>query len=160
MVNSRSRGPFLISSDSQWIRFDSWTGPNLSKIVYRHDVTKVAPWWFISWHIISLQPIKAEQNTSVTNRNCCYQLLPCHCCDDRSWCSESHWRQMLCMTESPELSAACITSCTNGAAFTSSSFTARRYAARSLLHWRYAFIYRERGTKKECECKKCEEKNY
>lgn len=79
-----------------------------------------------------------------------YQLLLCHCRDNRSWCSESHWRQISCMTESPELSAARITSCTNGAAFTSSSFTAWRYAARSLLHWRYAFIYRERE-RKACE---------
>lgn len=79
-------------------------------------------------------------------RLCLYLALgrPWRCWDDLLWCSDSHWRQMFCITESCAPSAAWRTSSTNGPARLASSFTASRYAGRSLLHSRYALICRQK----------------
>ncbi len=69
---------------------------------------------------------------------------PCRCWDDLLWCSDSHWRQMSFITESCAPSAAWRTSWTNGPARLGSSFTACRYAGRSLLQSRKALICTER----------------
>lgn len=86
------------------------------------------------------RPFEATVGQKLSHR--CYLLLPWCFRDAGSWCSESHWRQICCMTESLETSAAWRTSRTSAHAFTGSSFTARRYAALSLLHIRYALIYK------------------
>lgn len=84
-------------------------------------------------------PFEASVHQKVSHRH--YLLLPWRFRDAGSWCSESHWRQISCMVESFETSAAWRTSWTCKQAFTGFSFTASRYADLSLLHIRYAFIY-------------------
>lgn len=57
-------------------------------------------------------------------------------CREDLLCSESHWLQIFCMTESWASSAAWRTSWTKGPALLGSSFTASRYAGLSLLQTR------------------------